>query len=66
MFCYAFLYSSASVFTQNQVDSLKATDIVHSNRSWLVMALQEEEEYGQLAYLYHHSEQFPWSPAAAC
>lgn len=66
MFCYASVYSSASVFTQNSVESLKAIDIMHSNVLWLVMAPQEKEEYGQLAYLYRHSEQFPWSPAAAC
>lgn len=48
------------------VRAWKATDIMHSNVLWLVMARQGKEEYEQLAYLYRHSEQFPWSPAAAC
>lgn len=59
MFCHASFYSSASVFTQNNADGLKATDIMHSNTLRLAVAPQEEEKYGQLSYLYQRSEQFP-------
>lgn len=55
-----------SAITKNNVDTSDAIDITPSNRSWLVVSLEEDVEYRQLASLYHHSEQVPWSPPAAC